>query len=208
MASLFLRNLGRKCAENALRFARPMPRPMSTTSYKNVNYADKVFNQQMRERDEEDFLPEDEFSDDELEFEKTVRRQPKIDNLGRAHGVGRRKTAVARVWIRPGTGSFYVNKSPLHEKVTRDRLLDDILEPMYVTGALGQFDVECLVHGGGFMGQAGALRHGLARALDNFQPSLRKTLRTCGMMTRDPRMVERKKPGQPKARKKKQWVKR
>jgi small subunit ribosomal protein S9 len=162
-----------------------------------------------QDSDEEGFLPEDDFSDDEGVAEgQAARRTPKIDEQGRAYGLGRRKTAVARVWITPGNGQFLVNRSPLAERFPRDALQNDILDPLFVTGAMALFDVKAVVSGGGTSGQAGALRHGLARALDNYQPSLRTTLRTAGFMTRDPRMVERKKPGQPKARKKKQWVKR
>jgi ribosomal protein S9 len=99
-------------------------------------------------------------------------RQPKLDSTGRAYGTGRRKTSVARVWIKPGTGIFLVNKSPLHERFTRDKDQDDILDPMFHTGYLTKVDVDAYVKGGGNSGQAGAVRHGLARALDNFQVSL------------------------------------
>lgn len=158
---------------------------------------------------EEGFLPEDDFSDDEGDGGGRGRlREPQIDAQGRSYGLGRRKSAVARVWIQPGDGTFLVNRSPLHERFPRDGHQNDILDPMYVTGAMARFDVSAMVQGGGASGQAGAVQLGLARALDNYQPSLRKTLRAAGFMTRDPRMVERKKPGQPKARKKKQWVKR
>jgi small subunit ribosomal protein S9 len=98
-------------------------------------------------------------------------RQPKLDSTGRAYGTGRRKTSVARVWIKPGTGIFLVNKSPLHERFTRDKDQDDILDPMFHTGYLTKVDVDAYVKGGGNSGQAGAVRHGLARALDNFQVS-------------------------------------
>ena len=136
-------------------------------------------------------------------------RERKVDLQGRAHGLGRRKTAVANVWIQEGSGLFHVNGRPLADYFSMsDSWKDHAIEPFFPTGTLGRFDVKCRANGGGSGGQAGAVRLGLARALQNFDPELRGVLKANGMLTRDPRMVERKKPGQKKARKKFQWVKR
>lgn len=132
-----------------------------------------------------------------------------VDEQGRAHGVGRRKTATANVWIKEGTGSFYVNGKPLSDYFSAsDAWKDHAIEPLVPTGTLGQFDVRCTTSGGGTGGQSGAVRLGLARALQNWDPAWRGVLKISGMLTRDPRMAERKKPGQKGARKKFQWVKR
>jgi small subunit ribosomal protein S9 len=135
-------------------------------------------------------------------------REPKVDELGRAYGTGRRKKSTARVWIKRGTGQFIVNGKTSKEFFARDVLRMMINQVFEVTDSEGSFDVWCTVKGGGLSGQAGAIRHGIARALDNFNPIFHKTLRVAGFLTRDSRRVERKKPGQPKARKSFQFSKR
>ncbi|CAH0519435.1 unnamed protein product [Peronospora belbahrii] len=139
-------------------------------------------------------------------------RVKKVDEKGRAYGTGRRKTSVARVWIKPAdqpfTGRIKVNKKDLVDYFVRDTHREDVLQPFSVVEQIGGFDVYSTVKGGGMTGQAGAVRHGIARALENFDPEFRPALKKAGLITRDPRMVERKKAGQAKARKKFQWVKR
>jgi small subunit ribosomal protein S9 len=128
---------------------------------------------------------------------------------GQSYSVGRRKTSVARVWISLGTGNIRINK---HETLATyfPRLSDRRLaiEPLIVTESCGAFDIEILVEGGGLTGQAGAIRHGLANCLVQYDPQLRLLFAPTSMLQRDPRMVERKKPGQAGARRKFQWVKR
>ncbi|CAM9951524.1 unnamed protein product [Pylaiella littoralis] len=138
-------------------------------------------------------------------------REPLVDNLGRAYGLGRRKTSTARVWISMSTGEggvFMVNSRPMIDYFPRDHLQNEILKPLEFTRKLGSFHVRCTTKGGGQAGQAGAIRLGLARALEAYDPWLRKILKKEGLMERDSRMVERKKPGLKKARKAPQWVKR
>ena len=122
--------------------------------------------------------------------------------------VGRRKTAVARVLLRPGKGGLSINGRPLQEYFPRPSLQIRIEEPLTVVQAEGRFDIQVRAVGGGLMGQADALRMGLARALVAFDEDHRRPLREKGMLTRDPRKVERKKPGRPKARKRFQFSKR
>ncbi len=124
------------------------------------------------------------------------------------YGTGRRKTSVARVWLRPGRGQVKVNKRSLEEYFPREthRLL--IAQPLEVTGTASQFDVLVNVGGGGLSGQAGAVRHGIARALLTYDDKLRVQLKRAGFLTRDPRMKERKKYGQPGARQRFQFSKR
>ena len=122
--------------------------------------------------------------------------------------VGRRKTAVARVLLRPGKGGLSINGRPLQEYFPRPSLQIRIEEPLKVVQAEGRFDIQVRTAGGGLMGQADALRMGLARALVAFDEDHRRPLREKGMLTRDPRKVERKKPGRPKARKRFQFSKR
>eukprot|EP01084_Bolivina_argentea_P204540 349319_1 len=133
---------------------------------------------------------------------------PILDPQGRAYGTGRRKCAVARIWLKEGKGAFRINGRSLHETFSREAHQDDILAPLRVVGKLSQYDVRGTVKGGGATGQAGAVRHGLARAISKFAPELRPMLKPGKFLTRDSRMVEPKKPGKPKARKSKQWVKR
>ena len=128
--------------------------------------------------------------------------------LDRFYGTGRRKTSVARVWIRPGAGRVVVNRRAFEDFFPRETLRMIIMQPLQVTNTAGQFDVITRVGGGGPTGQAGAVRHGLARALARFDEKLRQPLKKAGLLTRDPRMRERKKYGQPGARQKFQYSKR
>ena len=134
--------------------------------------------------------------------------QPKIDEQGRAYATGKRKNAVARVWIRPGNGKIEVNgrDSPVYFARPVLRML--ISQPFVVSDRLGQFDVWCTVKGGGLSGQAGAVRHGISKALTCYEPGLRPVLKTGGFLTRDSRVVERKKYGKAKARRSFQFSKR
>ncbi len=124
------------------------------------------------------------------------------------YGTGRRKTSVARVWLKPGVGTIMVNRRPFENYFPRETLRMVICQPLTVTSTLGQFDANVNVGGGGPSGQAGAVRHGIARALLQFDDKLRQTLKRAGLLTRDPRMRERKKYGQPGARSKFQYSKR
>lgn len=135
-------------------------------------------------------------------------RIPKIDAQGRAYGTGRRKNAIARVWIKPGSGKVVVNGRVQDIYFGRQTHLLVLNQPFLIVNRVNQFDVMCTVSGGGLSGQAGAIRHGISRALQYFEPDLRGVLKTAGMLTRDSRAVERKKVGLHKARRAKQWVKR
>ncbi len=126
----------------------------------------------------------------------------------RWQAVGRRKTSVARVYLTPGTGKWEINGRTLGDYFPRPSLVSHIQQPFTTTDTLGAFDVRAHVEGGGQAGQAGALRHGIARALLSADPLHRPKLRTGGLLTRDPRAVERKKPGRPGARKRFQFSKR
>ncbi|KAF0907350.1 hypothetical protein E2562_015848 [Oryza meyeriana var. granulata] len=135
-------------------------------------------------------------------------RVRKVDEKGRAYGTGKRKCSIARVWIQPGDGKFIVNDKQFDAYFP---ILDhraDLLRPFTVTKTLGLWDVTCTVKGGGVSGQVGAIRLGISRALQNWEPGLRPYLKAAGYLTRDSRVVERKKPGKAKARKSFQWVKR
>ena len=134
--------------------------------------------------------------------------EPQIDGLGRAYATGKRKNAVARVWIKPGSGRIDVNgrESPVYFARPVLRML--INQPLVAANRLGQFDVWCTVKGGGLSGQAGAVRHGISQALTRYEPSLRPQLKSQGFLTRDSRVVERKKYGKHKARKRPQYSKR
>jgi len=144
-----------------------------------------------------------------LENAKPPVRVPIIDERGRAYGRGGRKTASARVWIQPGFGNVVVNKKDFVDYFDRMTDRESILEPLAATETLGRFDITATVEGGGLSGQAGAIRHGLSRALNHYNPdTYRPPLKRLGYLTRDPRKVERKKIGHLKARKKPQWVKR
>lgn len=124
------------------------------------------------------------------------------------YGTGRRKTSAARVYLRPGTGKFEVNGRPFETYFASEMLKMVIRQPLVITETGDKFDVLVRVRGGGFTGQAGALRHGISRALVEYNPELRPTLKKAGFLTRDPREVERKKYGQPGARKRFQFSKR
>ncbi|CAM4039390.1 30S ribosomal protein S9 [Catellicoccus marimammalium] len=123
-------------------------------------------------------------------------------------GTGRRKTSVARVQLVPGTGKITVNKKDVEEYIPHAELIQVINQPFAATDTMGAYDVIVNVHGGGYTGQSGAIRLGIARALLNVDPDFRAPLKRAGLLTRDSRMVERKKPGLKKARKASQFSKR
>ena len=132
----------------------------------------------------------------------------KLDPQGRAYATGKRKDAVARVWIKPGGGRITVNEKPLEQYFARPVLRMVLQQPLHVVNRADQYDIVVTVAGGGLSGQAGAVRHGLAKALTNFEPDLRPALKKEGFLTRDPRVVERKKYGRKKARRSFQFSKR
>lgn len=134
--------------------------------------------------------------------------QPKIDELGRSYATGKRKNAVARVWLKRGSGKIVVNGNDIKIYFARPVLQMIINQPFATASRVGQFDVMCSVNGGGLSGQAGAVRHGISKALTYFEPDLRPVLKTGGFLTRDSRVVERKKYGKAKARKSFQFSKR
>ncbi len=143
-----------------------------------------------------------------VEAAKPEKKEAKVDKLGRAYGTGRRKDAVARVWLKRGKGQVVVNGKPQEQYFGRKTHLLVLNQPFLVVSRVNEFDIMCTVKGGGLSGQAGAIRHGISRALENFEPTLRPALKKAGMLTRDARMVERKKVGKHKARRSKQWAKR
>ena len=132
----------------------------------------------------------------------------KLDKQGRAYATGKRKNAVARVWLKPGKGTITVNTRPVEVFFARPVLRMLIQQPLVAANRTGQYDVICSVSGGGLSGQAGAVRHGLSKALTNFEPDLRSVLKRGGFLTRDSRVVERKKYGRAKARRSFQFSKR
>ncbi len=134
--------------------------------------------------------------------------EPKIDALGRSYATGRRKNAVARVWIKPGSGEMSINGKKANQYFARPVLRMLITPPCRVADRYTQFDVFCTVVGGGLSGQAGAVRHGISRALTYYDPSLRPILKVAHFLTRDSRVVERKKYGRAKARRSFQFSKR
>lgn len=134
--------------------------------------------------------------------------EPKIDAQGRSYATGRRKNAIARVWIKPGSGKVTVNGREFEDYFARPVLRMVINQPFGVANRKDQFDVVCTVTGGGLSGQAGAVRHGISRALTLFEPALRPSLKAGGFLTRDSRAVERKKYGRAKARRSFQFSKR
>ena len=138
----------------------------------------------------------------------TIEREPKIDKLGRSYSTGRRKESTARVWVKRGTGKIIINGKDMSLYFARPVLQMQLNFVFDVTERKDQFDVTATVKGGGLSGQAGAVRHGLSRALSLFEPDLRKPLKVAGMLTRDSRVVERKKYGRAKARKSFQFSKR
>ena len=144
----------------------------------------------------------------EVQESAIVVKEPKIDALGRSYATGRRKESTARVWVKRGSGKIQINGKDMNSYFARpvlQMLLNFVFE---VTDRKDQFDVMATVKGGGLSGQAGAVRHGLSRALTLFEPDLRKPLKVAGMLTRDSRVVERKKYGRAKARKSFQFSKR
>ncbi len=135
-------------------------------------------------------------------------REQELDAQGRAYATGRRKDAVARVWIKPGNGKITVNGRDQEVYFARPTLRLVINQPFGVTDRTEQYDVIATVKGGGLSGQAGAVRHGISQALSKFEPALRPTIKAAGFLTRDSRVVERKKYGRAKARKSFQFSKR
>jgi len=134
--------------------------------------------------------------------------EPQRDELGRSYATGKRKDAVARVWIRPGSGKVTVNGKAMDAYFARPVLQMILRQPFQVAGVEGEFDVHATVKGGGLSGQAGAVKHGISKALQLYEPSLRPALKAAGFLTRDSRVVERKKFGRAKARKSFQFSKR
>jgi len=134
--------------------------------------------------------------------------EPKIDKDGRAYATGKRKNAVARVWIKPGKGKITINGRDQEIYFARPVLRMMLAQPMQVTDRVGQFDVVATVEGSGLSGQAGAVRHGISKALTYYEPGLRAALKPHGFLTRDSRVVERKKYGKAKARRSFQFSKR
>ena len=137
-----------------------------------------------------------------------INREPVKDELGRSYATGKRKDAVARVWIKPGKGNVVVNGKPMNEYFARPVLQMVIGQAFTVADVAGQFDVKATVKGGGLSGQAGAVKHGISKALSLYDPTLRSALKAAGFLTRDSRVVERKKYGKAKARKSFQFSKR
>ena len=139
---------------------------------------------------------------------ETPRYVQKLDKQGRAYATGKRKNAVARVWLKPGGGRVTVNERPVETFFARPVLRMLIQQPLVAANRQNQYDVTCRVSGGGLSGQAGAVRHGISKALTNYEPDLRPVLKRGGFLTRDPRVVERKKYGRAKARRSFQFSKR
>ncbi|HWA22180.1 MAG TPA: 30S ribosomal protein S9 [Caulobacterales bacterium] len=137
-----------------------------------------------------------------------VLRERKVDAQGRAYGTGKRKNAIARVWLKPGKGVITINGRDQSVYFARPVLRMMIQQPFVVTNRAGEFDVIATVVGSGLSGQAGAVRHGISKALSDFEPPLRPALKHSGFLTRDPRVVERKKYGKAKARRSFQFSKR
>ncbi|MDO5632988.1 MAG: 30S ribosomal protein S9 [Paracoccus sp. (in: a-proteobacteria)] len=135
-------------------------------------------------------------------------REPQRDQLGRSYATGKRKDAVARVWVKPGSGKVVVNGKDMSEYFARPVLQMILRQPFEVAGVTGQYDVQATVKGGGLSGQAGAVKHGISQALQLHEPSLRAALKAAGFLTRDSRVVERKKYGKAKARRSFQFSKR
>ena len=139
---------------------------------------------------------------------ETPRYVQKLDKQGRAYATGKRKNAVARVWLKPGGGRVTVNERPVETFFARPVLRMLIQQPLVAANRQSQYDVTCTVSGGGLSGQAGAVRHGISKALTYYEPALRAVLKPHGFLTRDSRVVERKKYGRHKARRRPQYSKR
>ncbi|QQV74777.1 MULTISPECIES: 30S ribosomal protein S9 [spotted fever group] len=144
------------------------------------------------------------------ELLKPVLKTPKekIDNSGKFYATGKRKNAIARVWLKVGKGKIVVNKKTIDQYFPSETYVKTILQPFVLTKTIDQYDVICTVRGGGISGQKGAILHGISKALDKSAPDFHAILRKGGLLTRDSRVVERKKYGQRKARKKTQFSKR
>ncbi|MBW7056940.1 30S ribosomal protein S9 [Paracoccus bogoriensis] len=140
--------------------------------------------------------------------EPAIRREPQRDELGRSYATGKRKDAVARVWVKPGSGKVVVNGKDIAQYFARPVLQMILRQPFEVAGVVNQYDVHATVKGGGLSGQAGAVKHGISQALQLHEPSLRAALKAAGFLTRDSRVVERKKYGKAKARRSFQFSKR
>ena len=140
--------------------------------------------------------------------EEVIVRESVRDELGRSYATGKRKDAVARVWIKPGSGKVTVNDKDQDEYFARPVLQLILRQPFQVAGVEGEFDVVATVKGGGLTGQAGAVKHGISKALQLYDPNLRGALKAAGFLTRDSRVVERKKYGKRKARRSFQFSKR
>ena len=135
-------------------------------------------------------------------------RKASRDKLGRSYATGKRKDAVARVWIKPGKGNITINDKSIDQYFARPVLKMIINQPFEVANRVNEFDVVCTVKGGGLSGQAGAIKHGISKALNEYEPELRAVLKKAGFLTRDDRTVERKKYGKAKARRSYQFSKR
>jgi len=146
--------------------------------------------------------------DGAAETQAATPAEPQIDSLGRSYATGRRKDASARVWVKRGTGKMSVNGRDVAEYCARPVLQMLLAQPFETAGRTGEFDVIATVKGGGLSGQAGAVRHGISHALIRFEPGLRPALKAGGFLTRDSRVVERKKYGRRKARRSFQFSKR
>ena len=144
----------------------------------------------------------------EMVAEVAINREPVRDEHGRSYATGKRKDAVARVWIKPGTGKISVNGKEYETYFARPVLQMVLRQPFEIAGVLGEFDVTATVKGGGLSGQAGAVKHGISKALQLYDPSHRPALKAAGFLTRDARVVERKKYGKRKARRSFQFSKR
>jgi len=145
---------------------------------------------------------------DEASADTEVIREPKRDDFGRSYATGKRKDAIARVWIKPGSGKVMVNGKEMNSYFARPVLQMILRQPFQVAGVEDQFDVNATVKGGGLSGQAGAVKHGISKALQLYEPALRGALKSAGFLTRDSRVVERKKYGKRKARRSFQFSKR
>ena len=144
----------------------------------------------------------------EASADTAVIREPKRDDFGRSYATGKRKDAIARVWIKPGSGKVMVNGKEMNSYFARPVLQMILRQPFQVAGVEDQFDVNATVKGGGLSGQAGAVKHGISKALQLYEPALRGALKSAGFLTRDSRVVERKKYGKRKARRSFQFSKR
>jgi small subunit ribosomal protein S9 len=160
------------------------------------------------EVDTEASAPADEIPAAPPPVEAAPLREQQLDKYGRAYATGRRKDAIARVWLKPGSGKIVINGREQEIYFARPTLRLVINQPFGVAGREGQYDVVATVVGGGLSGQAGAVKHGIAQALTRYEPALRGVVKDAGFLTRDPRVVERKKYGRAKARRSFQFSKR